>query len=81
MTAREFQHIYRRMYMPLCMYALRIVEDTDTANDVVQTTFMTVWDMLQQGHEIQAPEFYLYRAVRNKAVALSRTAHLARIHN
>lgn len=72
MNAREFQQIYRRLYMPLCMYALRIVEDTATADDVVQNTFMLIWDMLQQGHEIQAPEVYMYRAVRNKSLAQLR---------
>ncbi len=75
MTAREFQAIYRRMYMPLCMYALRMVEDVDTANDVVQTSFMLVWDLLQQGHDVHAPEVYMYRAVRNRALAQLRTSN------
>lgn len=70
MTNRDFQNIYRKLYMPLCMYALRIVEDTDAANDVVQTTFMRVWGLVREAHDISSPETYLYRSVRNAALGM-----------
>ena len=33
-------HIY---YRPLCLYALRILGNTDEAEDVVQDTFEALW--------------------------------------
>lgn len=59
--------------MPLCMYALRLTQDTDSANDAVQGSFMSVWEMLQEGKEIRNPEIYMYRVVRNSVLALMRT--------
>ncbi len=74
MTSQEFHSIYKKLYMPLCMYSLRIAEDTDVANDVVQTTFMRVWEMLKDGHEVNSIERYLYRAVRNVTLETIRNS-------
>lgn len=54
--------------MPLCMYALRITEKTALAHDAVQGSFMRVWNMIREGHEIEVLDRYLYRAVRNAAL-------------
>ncbi|MBD5386879.1 sigma-70 family RNA polymerase sigma factor [bacterium] len=72
MTAREFERIYRKLYMPLCMYALRITEDVAIANDTVQNSFAKVWDMIREGYEIDSLEKYLFRTVRNAALQLLR---------
>lgn len=39
MTIREFEAYFRRLYLPLGMYALRIVDDADVAEDMVQEAF------------------------------------------
>ena len=41
MTPREFEIYFRRLYLPLGMYALRYVEDADVAEDLEQDAFMT----------------------------------------
>lgn len=68
MTAREFERLYLKLYMPLCMYALRITEDVAMANDTVQNSFMKVWDMIREEYELIAPEKYMFRTVRNAAL-------------
>ncbi|MDE7412786.1 MAG: RNA polymerase sigma-70 factor [Muribaculaceae bacterium] len=73
MSSKEFERNYRKMYMPLCMFALRIVEDTDVADDVVQVCFMKVWDLIRKGHEIASLNQYMYRTVRNYALSRLRT--------
>lgn len=40
MTIREFEAYFRRLYLPLGMYALRIVDDADVAEDMVQDAFL-----------------------------------------
>ena len=50
------------------MYALRITENTALAHDTVQGSFMRIWGMIREGHEINSIERYLYRAVRNAAI-------------
>lgn len=73
MTARDFERIYRKLYMPLCMYALRMTENLTLAHDTVQGVFTRVWDMVRDGYEIDSIQAYMYRAVRNSALAELRS--------
>jgi len=43
MTVREFETYFRRLYLPLGMLALRIVDNADDAEDIVEETFMKAW--------------------------------------
>ena len=36
MTTKEFEILFRKLYLPLGMYALRIVDDADVAEDMVK---------------------------------------------
>lgn len=74
MNASEFRKAYDKLYMPLGMYALRMCEDIDTAEDIVQTAFMDVWGHIQQGKRIASLKSYMYMAVRNSALSRMRTA-------
>ena len=65
MTPLEFQRRYKELYMPLGMYALRIVEDVLVAEDVVQTAFEAAWQHVAEITDIKP---YMYRAVRHEAL-------------
>ena len=43
MTAKEFEVFFKKLYLPLGMYALRIVDDAAVAEDMVQDAFMKAW--------------------------------------
>lgn len=72
MTIREFEIFFRRLYLPLGMYALRIVNDADDAEDIVEETFMKAWQTLSTGTEIRNFDSYIYRCVRNECVSFLR---------
>lgn len=76
MTPREFDAAYRRLQLPLGMYALRLLDDVDAAQDAVQTVFLRLWEQLSRPGP-QPDDFarYAYRAVRNEC--LSRLRHNA----
>lgn len=65
MNPYQFQKQYEELFLPLGLYALRLVGDTDVAQDVVQSAFESAW--LKVG-EIQNLKPYMYRAVRNAAL-------------
>lgn len=46
MTVREFETYFRRLYLPLGMLALRIVDNADDAEDIVEETFMKAWQAI-----------------------------------
>lgn len=71
---RTFSDAYEKLYMPLGMYALRMCEDIDTAEDIVQTAFMDVWVRIQQGQQIASLKAYMYMAVRNSTLSRLRVA-------
>ena len=72
MTPREFEIYFRRLYLPLGMYALRYVEDADVAEDLEQDAFMKAWMYIENGGEIVNFEAFMYRAVRNACLSWLR---------
>ena len=70
-TSREFEHCFKSLYKPLCLFALRFVSRTDDAEDIVQQAFADVWDKNREGAEIANVKAYLYQAVRNRAISLA----------
>lgn len=69
MTPREFDKIYRQLYLPLGMFALKIIGDTAEASDLVNGVFTEVWNSVLEGSEPENLKAYLYRAVRNRALS------------
>ena len=72
MTIREFETQFRKLYMPLGMYALRIVDDVDDAEDIVADTFTKAWQNIGSGASIADFKSYMYRSVRNECVSFLR---------
>jgi len=65
LTPREFETNFRLLYLPLGMYALRMVGDADTAEDMVQEAFMKAWEFIGAGGAISNFTPFMYRTVRN----------------
>lgn len=61
--------------MPLGMYALRVVNDVEDAEDVVQEAFTKAWRKIEAGIEVGNFKAYMYMAVRNEAISFLRTRH------
>lgn len=74
MTLKEYSGLYDRLYLPLCMYALRLLSDREEARDAVQDTFVAVWKkLLHEQMEIADLKSYLYRAVYNRSLSILRS--------
>lgn len=75
MTINEFESEFKRLYMPLGMYALRIVGDTDSAEDIVQEAFTKVWAVVREGQIVNNFKAYMYMSVRNECLTFLRQQH------
>lgn len=73
MTGREFDIYFRSMYLPLGMFALRIVDDAPSAEDIVEDCFANAWQMIEEGKEFDDFKAYMYRSVRNGCISYIRS--------
>ena len=66
------------------MFALKIVEDAELAEELVANTFAHVWQKIHEGLEVDNFKAYLYQAVRNECLSYLRdkkeTIGLENIH-
>jgi RNA polymerase sigma-70 factor (ECF subfamily) len=60
-----FEMLFRTHYQPLCNYAYTFVQDRDEAEEIVQSTFLSVWEKRENLEIRTAVKPYLYAMVRN----------------
>jgi RNA polymerase sigma-70 factor (family 1) len=71
-TEDLFKDLFAREYNNLCRYALTYMQDSHLAEDVVQDTFIKIWE--QKKDLITSPQvkFYLVTAVKNNCISALR---------
>lgn len=74
MERSSFKNYFDSYYLPLCMYALRLLGNKEEAEDVVQSSFASAWERLQNGVEISEIKSYLYGTARNLAYSKLRSS-------
>ena len=57
--------MFKTYYQPLCRYAHVLLSDADQAEEMVQQTFITIWEKRGGIDITTSVKAYLYRAVRN----------------
>ncbi len=67
-----FKDLFAREYERLCRYAYTYLQDEHMSEDVVQETFIKIWE--QKKELISSPDvkFYLITAVRNNCITVIR---------
>lgn len=64
-----FQQAFYQYYEPLCRYAYTLVKEYDSCEDIVQETFLRVWEKKQELIGTDSLNFYLFGAVRNNCLS------------
>jgi len=72
---REFERFFKRYYGPLCHHADKILNDMDTAEDLVQEFFYHFWKNRESFSPKLSLNAYLYKSIQNNA--LHYLEHLA----
>ena len=60
-----FEKTFRDYYAPLCNYANKYINDWDAAQDIVQTTFLKLWNKWDALQSASSQKSYLFTAVKN----------------
>lgn len=62
---KAFNRLFRSSFAPLVLFASRYVRDKSAAGDMVQDTFIKLWQKRETLSDVHSARSYLYRAVRN----------------
>ncbi len=70
----EFEVLFKQHFKPLCFLAQRYVKDLDMAREIVQESFMALWDKRGTIDASKAVKSYLSTVVYNKSLNYLRSA-------
>lgn len=68
-----FEKIFRFYYQPLCVFASRILQDEEEAEELVQDFFVKFWEKRTQIQIETSLKSYLFRSTKN--LCLNRLKH------
>ena len=68
----SFDFFFRQYYTPLCYFANSILHNEEEAKDIVQDSFVKLWDSQTINERSETVKSFLYTSVRNKCVDLLR---------
>jgi RNA polymerase sigma-70 factor, ECF subfamily len=75
-----FEMIFKTYYQPLCNYAYSFVHDRDEAEEIVQATFLSVWEKKDNLNIHTGVKPYLYAMVRNAALNVLKHEKIKQQH-
>ena len=67
MNSEQYRKIFENHYSSLCLFALRFTKDRDLAEDIVQETYIKLWEK-SRAKIITQPKSYLFASVRNRCL-------------
>ncbi len=77
---QAYKDLFESLYGELCNYAYTFLNDDAAAEDVVQETFIRLWQRHQEMIGIPNIKPYLYRAVRNNSISALRKLQVEQSH-
>ncbi len=75
-----FEMIFKTYYEPLCNYAFTFLQDRDESEEIVQATFLKVWEKRDSIDIESSLKAYLYRAIRNSCINAIKHDRIKRKH-
>src|SRR5574344_1991859 len=65
---QQFKEQFLKHYVSLCMFALRYVNNTEVCQDIVQDSFLVLWEKRENIDLNSSIKPLLYKTVHNKAI-------------
>jgi RNA polymerase sigma-70 factor (ECF subfamily) len=75
-----FRKIFEKYYPSLILFGNRFLKDVERSEDVVQESFLDLWDKRANLHSANGLKSYLYTTVKNKSINLIRSNKLKENH-
>lgn len=68
LNEQEYRTIFDKYYVALCLFANQYLEDAESSADIVQDSFVKLWQIRDDFFYLHQVKAFLYTAVRNKAL-------------
>ena len=65
---KELEKLFNQFYPSLTLFARKYVHDLETAREIVQELFVSLWEKQEHWRMPDSPKNYLFQAVRNRAL-------------
>lgn len=75
-----FEMIFKTYYKPLCHYAHSFLNDKNEAEEVVQATFIKIWEKKNELNVQSSLKAYLYSMVRNGCLNVIKHEKVKQLH-
>jgi len=63
-----FGHLFNHFYGPLCLFSQRITQDAPMSEDIVQESFVKLWEKRPSFEKIEVFKSFLYSSVKNASL-------------
>lgn len=73
---QAFQTLFYQFFTPLCTFAHRYIEQWETCEDIVQESFLKIWENRKNIHIEQSSRNFLITSVRNGCIDYLRKQEL-----
>lgn len=70
---KEYDRLFSEHYVSLCNYAFRLLNCADAAEDVVQDSFVYLWENWERLQPTKSLPNYLLKAVKNRSLNLLKS--------
>lgn len=77
---QEIEDIYFEMFSRLCVFAEKIVKDSDLAKGVVQEVFLTICEKRDNLNIVNSLQSYILKAVYNRCLFIIRENNIHQKH-
>lgn len=77
LTQQLFDRLFRQYERKLCAVAYSFVRDMDTAKDIVNDSFVSLWEQ-RENMEFTNINAYLFRVVRNRCLEYRRSRKIGK---
>lgn len=65
---KAFEQLFNTYYQATCRYVIRMIRDSDTSEEIVQSTFVNLWEKREMLRDDISFKSYLFRAAHNTAL-------------
>lgn len=76
-----FEKVFKDYYERLCNYANTFVNDMDEAEEMVQSTFLALWEKRENIDIHTSVKSYLYQAVHNQSINKIKHYQVRQVHS